>query len=210
MKEGNLVFDINGEFITEITREWFYTGEKSYETVMKILMDSMTGTDTPEAQIRRYAEDILLGRAALKGSTTAGTYHLGIYEPGEEEQMPRSMNIWKEIERRKKAEENLRRMVERWDVAMGHMSESTQRAIRKELGEETAEDRQQDALDSFMARMMDKEDQITEDYGWLEPNGTFHGVEWGAHQDWAQNYMNEKFPEEAKFIGNCQIHAGSR
>lgn len=43
MKEGNLVFDINGEFITEITREWFYTGEKSYETVMKILMDSMTG-----------------------------------------------------------------------------------------------------------------------------------------------------------------------
>ena len=88
-------------------------------------------------------------------------------------------------------------MVERWDVAMGHMSESTQRAIRKELGEETAEDRQQDALDSFMARMMDKEDHITEDYGWLEPNGTFHGVEWGAHQDWTQNYMNEKFPEEA-------------
>lgn len=27
-------------------------------------MDSMTGTDTPEAQIRRYAEDILIGRAA--------------------------------------------------------------------------------------------------------------------------------------------------
>lgn len=52
MKEGNLVFDINGEFITEITREWFYTGEKSYETVMKILMDSMTGTDTPEARRR--------------------------------------------------------------------------------------------------------------------------------------------------------------
>ena len=49
MKEGNLVFDINGEFITEIARELFYTGEKSYETVMEILMDSMTGTDTPEA-----------------------------------------------------------------------------------------------------------------------------------------------------------------
>lgn len=24
-----------------------------------------------------------------------------------------------------------------------------------------------------------------------------HGVEWGEHQEWAQNYMNEKFPEEA-------------
>ena len=127
----------------------------------------------------------------------AGTYHLETYEPGEEEQMPQSMNIWKEVERRKKAEKDLRRMIERWDVAMDHISESTQREIRKELGEETAEDRQQDSLDSFMKRMMDEENHTTEDYGWLEPDGTFHGVEWGAHQEWAQNYMSEKFPEEA-------------
>lgn len=86
-------------------------------------------------------EDILLGRAALKGSTAAGTYHLETYEPGEEEQMPQSMNIWKEVERRKKAEKDLRRMIERWDVAMDHISESTQREIRKELGEETAKRR---------------------------------------------------------------------
>lgn len=123
---------------------------------MEILMDSMTGTDTPEAQIRRYAEDILLGRAALKGSMAAGTYHLEIYEPGEEEQMPQRMNIWKEVERRKKTEKDLRRMVERWDVAMDHISESTQREIRKELGEETLEDKQQDAIDSVIARMMDE------------------------------------------------------
>ena len=108
MSNGPIVrrisFDIHGEFITQLAREWFYTGEKSHEKVIEILMDSMTGTDTPEAQIRRYAEDILLGRAALKGSTAAGTYHLETYEPGEEEQMPQSMNIWKEVERRKKAE----------------------------------------------------------------------------------------------------------
>ena len=65
-------FDILGEFITNIAREWFYTGEKSYENVMKVLMDCMTGTDTPDEQLRRYAEDILLGRAALKGRTADG------------------------------------------------------------------------------------------------------------------------------------------
>ena len=138
MNDGPIVrrisFDIHGEFITQLAREWFYTGEKSHEKVIEILMDSMTGTDTPEAQIRRYAEDILLGRAALKGSTAAGTYHLETYEPGEEEQMPQSMNIWKEVERRKKAEKDRRRIIERWDVAMDHISESTQREIRKELG----------------------------------------------------------------------------
>lgn len=52
-------------------------------------------------------------------------------------------------------------------------------------------------LDEIVEGMMDKEDHTTEDYGWLEPDGTFYGVEWGEHQEWAQNYMNEKFPKEA-------------
>ena len=152
----------------------------------------MVNEDVPEAQTRRYAEDILLGRAALKGSTAAGTYHLEIYEPGEEEQMPQSMNIWKETERRKKAEKNLQRMVERWDVAMSYIPEETKRAIRKELGEETTEDKQRDALDSFMHRMMDEKDHTTADYGWLSPHGKFYGVEWGEHEDWANNFLKEK------------------
>ena len=101
MSNGPIVrrisFDIHGEFITQLAREWFYTGEKSHEKVIEILMDSMTGTDTPEAQIRRYAEDILLGRAALKGSTAAGTYHLETYEPGEEEQMPQNITSGQKV-----------------------------------------------------------------------------------------------------------------
>lgn len=201
-------FDILGEFITNIAREWFYTGEKSYENVMKVLMDCMTGTDTPDEQLRRYAEDILLGRAALKGRTADGTYHLERYEPGEEEPMPGKMNIWEEIKRRKKVEQDLARMIERWDIAMEHISESTKREIRKELGEETAEDRQQNALDSFIKRMADEEEHTTEDYGWLEPNGTFHGVEWGEHQEWARNYMDEEFPEEDNKAGDRLVERG--
>ena len=152
MNDGPIVrrisFDIHGEFITQLAREWFYTGEKSHEKVIEILMDSMTGTDTPEAQIRRYAEDILLGRAALKGSTAAGTYHLETYEPGE-----------------------------------------------------------QDALDSFMARMMDEEEHTTEDYGWLEPNGTFHAVEWGDHQEWANDYLDKNLTQEERFAAMVEINA---
>ena len=104
-------------------------------------------------------------------------------------------------------QKDLRRMIERWDVAMDHISESTQREIRKELGEETAEDRQQDALDGFMKRMMDEEDHITEDYGWLEPDGTFHGVGWGDHQEWANNYLEEKLTEEERFNAMIEINA---
>ena len=47
-EKKTLSFGIAGEFVTQITREWFYSGEKSIEKIIEILMDSMTGTDTPE------------------------------------------------------------------------------------------------------------------------------------------------------------------
>ena len=206
-KRKTLSFDVHGEFITKIAREWFYTGEKSYEKVMEILMVSMAGTNTPEAQIRRYAEDILLGRAALVGSTAAGTYHLETYEPGEEDHMPQSMDIWKEVERRRKAEDGLQKMVERWNVAMDRISERTQREIRKALGEETAEDRQQDTLDAYMKRMTDTEGDEMADYGWLEPDGTFHEVEWGDHQEWANDYLDKNLTQEERFAAMVEINA---
>lgn len=200
-------FDIHGEFITQIAREWFYTGEKSIEKVMELLINSMAGTNTPEVQIRRYAEDILIGRAALKGSTEEDTYHLEIYEPGEEERMPENMNIWKEVDRRKKAEESLKKMVERWDIVMEYISESEKREIRKVLGEETEEDRQQEGIDRFIKRMKDSDEHSTKDYGWLEPNGTFHEVEWGGHQDWANKYLEEHLTSEEQFAAMVEINA---
>lgn len=206
-KEGTLTFDVQGEFITQLAREWFYNGEKSFDKIMEMLTLCMVNEDIPEAQTRRHAEDVLIGRAALKGSTREGTYHLEVYELGEEEQLTGKMNIWKEVERRKKAEKDLRRMIERWDVAMDYISEETKRTIRKELGEETAEDRQQDELDSLIKRMMDEEEHTTDDYGWLEPNGTFHAVEWGNHQEWANDYLDKNLTQEEQFAAMVEINA---
>lgn len=199
-EKRELSFGITGEFITQITREWFYSGEKSIGKIMEILADSMTGTDTPEAQIRRYAEDILMGRAALKGSTADETYCLEIYEPGEEEELPGNMNVWKIPWSKKVLKSDLDRMTERFNTAMGKLSESEQREVRRELGEETEEDREQERLDSFITRMMDKKEHTTGDFGWLEPNGTFHEVEWGEHQDWANEYVEEHFPDQSENI----------
>ncbi|MBU5680102.1 hypothetical protein [Blautia sp. MSJ-9] len=196
MKE--LSFSIDGETITKMAREWFYEGEKSFEKIMEFLFSCMSGTDTPEAQLRRYAEDILIGRAALKGSTEDETYHLEIYGPGEEEKLPRNMDIWQESTKKRKIKKELEKMAQRWNVAMQYIPEETQRRIREELGEETEEDRQQRSVDSYVKRMTDKTEHTTPDYGWLEPNGTFHAVEWGEHQSWAQSYLDENYPEQAE------------
>ena len=85
VEKRELTFSVQGEFITNIAREWFYLEGKPFDKVMELLMDCMSGTDETEAQIKRHAEDILLGRAALKGNTGDGTYRLVVYEPGEED-----------------------------------------------------------------------------------------------------------------------------
>lgn len=48
------------------------------------------------------------------------------------------------------------------------------------------------ALNEVMTRMH-KEYKIA-DYGWLEPNGTYHPIEWGAHAKWAADYLDEHYP----------------
>lgn len=200
LEKRELTFGITGEFITQITREWFYSGEKSIEKIMEILKECMTGTDASEARIRRYAEDILLGRAAMKGNTADGTYHLERYEPGEEEPLARSMNIWKIPQLRREAEKNLKEKNEQFCVAMEHLPENEQRAVRRELGMETREDREQQQIDNFLKRMMDVKEHTTADYGWLEPNGRFHEVDWGEHQDWANEYVEENYPDQSENI----------
>ena len=37
-----------------------------------------------------------------------------------------------------------------------------------------------------------------DNYGWLEPNGTFHPVELAEHQGWAHRYITESRPDWAE------------
>jgi len=33
---------------------------------------------------------------------------------------------------------------------------------------------------------MQNDDEVKPTYGWLDPSGVLHGVEWGKHQEWAK------------------------
>lgn len=52
-------------------------------------------------------------------------------------------------------------------------------------------------LQSFLEqahREADENIDTSEDYGWLEPNGTYHPVEWACHAEWAEEYLREHYP----------------
>lgn len=196
-----LTFNVEGSFITQLAREWMLCEGKEFEKVMDLLLSCMDGTEMSEKELRRYAEDVLIGRAEFSGNTADGTFCMIAYDANEQHDVPERFNIFslysEAIRKRKEAEKDKQKYMEWYEVAMEYVPESLKNEVRRETGQPVENLYCSDMLTGFMERMLDEEEHSTEDYGWLAPDGTFHEVEWGKHQEWAQNYIEENFPEVA-------------
>lgn len=195
MGERQLTFAIQGEFITRLAREWLFYEGKDIEKIMDLLLSCMGGTDMSPKELKRRAEDVLLGRAEFAGNTADGTFHMTAYDSEEQPDIPSQFDVFRrlseEITKRKKAEEERDRYMEWYSVAMEYVPEYAKNLVREETGQPIECRYGSDMLGSFMERMMDEEEHSTGDYGWLEPDGTFHEVDWGNHQEFAEKYIRE-------------------
>lgn len=213
MEETRMVsFNIQGEFVAKLAKEWFFVENRGYNKVMELLFSCMEGTEQSEKEIRRLAEDVLLGRAALVGNTADNTYHMECYEADEQPEQADAFNVFKKMssamKKLKETEKELHKMQEWYSVAMEHVPEYRKNNVLRETGQPIECQYGRGLLDSFMERMLDEEEHTTEDYGWLEPNGTFHEVEWGQHQEWSSSYVKEHFLEEYEEI-SMQMKTGT-
>ena len=209
-----LCFSVQGEFITNLAREWLFREGKDIKKIIDLLESCMCGSEMSEKQIRRYAEDVLIGRAELKGDSATGTFHLCTYDADEQPEVEDSMNIFLQLtkakQEKRETQKELDKMREWYLVAMEHLTERQQREVMKETGQEIPEDDYglSDALQSFIDRMTDEKEHSTEDYGWLEPDGTFHEVEWAEHQNFAEEFIREHMTEEdwitAGILDHCR------
>lgn len=198
-----LTWRINGEFITQLAREKFYE-EGKLDFAIRLLEDCMQTSDDVPAEERISDEErlgmimkILDGRAELRGTYPDADY--GYYEceiPNEDFRLSR---LDKKMDEIKELKEELRKLNEKWSYLSEEMSlydmkkldeayladsggeHLFSRAVRESRGLVSSGIGDK-MLDSFMK--MQKAD-TTDDYGWLEPSGKFHAVEWGDHQQWA-------------------------
>lgn len=194
-------FSVSGEFITNLAMEWFYLESRPFEKVMDLLLSCMCGTDMSEKELRRNAEDVLLGRAEFEGNTQDNSFRLVKYSPDEQPDIAGQFDIFerysKESQIREDVEKERDKYLNWYEIAMEHVPNYSRNEVLNETGQPIESDPKDGWLSSFMERMLDEEEHSTEDYGWLAPDGTFHEVEWGNHQEWAQNYIEEHFPEVA-------------
>lgn len=175
-----------------------------------MLLSCMGGTEMSEKELRRRAEDVLIGRAEFSGNTADGTFCMTAYDANEQPDIPERFNIFcrysEEIRKRKEAEKEKEMYMEWYAVAMEYVPESLKNEVRRETGQPIESRYGSDLLDGFMERMMDGEKHSTEDYGWLDPGGTFYEVEWGNHQEWANNYLKEHLSEEEQKAALIEIN----
>jgi hypothetical protein len=161
-----LHFNVLGDWVTETARSWLYEERRPYEKVLDFLLSSMEGSGLSEEELRKYANDILLGRRKLTGSTANHTYHM---EDDDTDIISRYQEFF-----------NNRPLINGID----------EEEYEEELEEKIAESRAR--IDRFFTTIGDKN---SKDYGWLNPDGKFYPVPWGEHTKWAYEYVEKYYPK---------------
>lgn len=214
MEERMLTMRVEGEAITQIAREQCYYSRK-FDSAMNILIASLQNEELEEGEIAGIALSILDGRAEIKGTYPDGDYRLEYLEAQDEKWKLGNLidKIARELEQQKKDKQTL---LKKYLFVLDSLEEWEKRSLNDEYFEEWNERLFEDIparaetqergglLESFLKRMSDKEEHTTEDYGWLEPNGTFHGVEWGEHSKWADDWLRDNLTEEEYEETDCK------
>ncbi len=71
-----IVFNIDGNYITNLAREWFYLEKKPYKKVEELLLSCMCGTSIDLRTLKGYVEDILTFKKRFIGKTRNNSFGL--------------------------------------------------------------------------------------------------------------------------------------
>lgn len=71
-----LSFNVQGEFITQTAREWFYLEKRPFTKVKELLLSCMCGTNISKEILNQYVEDILKFKRKFIGNTKDNTFCL--------------------------------------------------------------------------------------------------------------------------------------
>lgn len=190
MGSKRLSFTVTGAFVTKTAREWFWDEHKPWEKVEEFLLACMCGTGKGREELVSLARDVVLGRAKFTGDTADGSYCM-VADDGEYA-IVAAESLMKRLEVEKAGRRSLETQME-----------NLMDRIIDEDCEWLLEDRRPQEMDmnprlkSFLEQR-EIEDKHDDNYGWLEPNGTFHPVEFAEHQGWAHRYITEERPDWAE------------
>lgn len=207
-----LHFSIAGEFITNVAREKLFV-DKDLGAAIKILRGATLCDKLSSDEQLMVVLQILHGAASIVGTSGEEDYGLEVREDIEERPTDLSSisQLIKDLDlENKRLRKENQALSEKFCFLAEHMSDYKLRdlntAYYRETGEPMFSDMDVDRapmnnlLKSFLAQRRREEKAAIEsdeevcDYGWLEPDGTWHPVEWGEHYKWASEWLKENKP----------------
>lgn len=198
-----LHLSVQGEFITQLARERCYI-DGDLDAAMELLTSSLCTDQLTEREIRHLAIDILNGEAEIRGTYPGDSYGL-YYLDKKDDRWDIGKFISKLSNRCKELEQSNTDISRKFSFVRLELADYKKRELNElyegECGEVLFPDVVENtSLDSYIKRMLDTSEHTTEDYGWLEPTGTFHAVSWGDHQKWAYEYLEKVAPNTVEHI----------
>lgn len=209
-----LRFNMTASFVQNIARE-----KMQYENNIASAAEILTGMFVPKddeqaLQIQGLAWRILNGNVVMSGDMVSGFN----FDDPEDRKGRNDISEWNEkiLKKLSDAESELKTLTQKFCFIVESLSESSAYTLRnisreyqREYGERLFEDGSfyadgvSDTLESesFGSKILDdfmdhKAREEDDDYGWLEPDGTYHPVKWCKHQEWATEYLRKKYDED--------------
>lgn len=200
-------FSVQGEFITSLAREK-YKENHNLTYAIDLLTGCLQSDDIELSKQLFYALLILNNKAHIEGTYPNDDYGLVFDDKNAENNTFKSEFIsvikplQETIQQLTNKSENL---IQKYNFLLEYLDlpEYKQQELDEEYYaryEEHLFHLEPNAiantlLTSFIERQHNQiEDE--EDYGWLEPDGTFHPIPWGEHEIWAGNHIKKHFQKE--------------
>lgn len=210
----HLHFSITGEFITNAAREALFA-KKDLAGAIEILRSALCTDQIDSDEQLMICLQVLHGAAAITGVSGTDSYGLEYREDIDErptELSSISQLIAGMAEQKEKLEKEYHDLCIKFSFLADHISSWKLTDINNEYYGEYGKPMFSglavspyaaarpgtidNMLDDYMSqrkRKQESEEEV-EDYGWLEPDGTWHPVPWGSHSKWAGEWLQENMP----------------
>lgn len=206
----NITFSIQGEFITKLARKKCHM-EHDMDYAVQLLTGCLQSDALTDDEIHDMVINILDGRAEIRGTYPGDDYgYFTLDKPDPNWNL--ATTLAKQSNEIKDLKEQLRLAQDKllYLCDNNYISDRAIRELQREFHEPATDmepelnDTASAMLDSYLKRM---KSDTSDDYGWLEPNGTFHPVDWGDHQKWADEYLQSHLSED-EYIDTTGLYPG--
>ena len=191
MKTETLHFTIEGSFITNFAREKLYK-ENNFNGAIDILMNCLMTDSLTKDEIYNRALAILDGTKCLAGTYPYADY--GLYDEEEPRHMLKDYFVRQQdtIDQLKREKDKLLyQYLELCDKNTSEQEPDGMICDETELDKLKAEGKH--FIIAYEGNRFSEARKFNDLYGFIEPDGTFHQVDWAKHEIWARDYVDAHY-----------------